>query len=53
VGRFVYLFCYLFICLFLRRSVTVRSCSSSVSIVSDYRLNDRGLIPGRAKVFLL
>jgi hypothetical protein len=31
----------------------LRSCDSSVSIVSKCRLDDRGLIPGRGKEFLL
>jgi hypothetical protein len=35
-------------CLF---AVKIMSWSSSVSIVSDYRLYDRGLIPGKAKDF--
>jgi hypothetical protein len=31
----------------------IRSCGNSVSIVSDYGLDDRGSIPGRGKVFFL
>jgi hypothetical protein len=29
----------------------MRSCDSSVSVVFDYRLYDRGFIPGRGKGF--
>jgi hypothetical protein len=31
----------------------IMNCSSSVSIVSDYRLDDRGSILGRGKGFFL
>jgi hypothetical protein len=41
----------LYFCMPVSGKVYFRSWGSSVSIVSDYRLDDRGSIPGRGKQF--
>jgi hypothetical protein len=50
VTYFIHIFRLWFVCTGLWW--TVRSCGSSVSVVSDYRLDYRGSIPDWGKVFL-